>query len=79
MYFSWELPLLLLSRDKIHNRDPICNRGYRILRRGGSLKVCGICCKKRGITEEILLDFIPIGSMGDFVETAAVSDVHLMF
>ncbi|MHA1718853.1 MAG: DsrE/DsrF/TusD sulfur relay family protein [Promethearchaeota archaeon] len=46
---------------------------------GGEIVACGICCKSRGITKEILLDFVKIGSMGDLVEFAAQSDIQLMF
>jgi len=46
---------------------------------GGEVKACGICLKKRGLKKEHILDFIPVGSMGDLVESAAWADVHLTF
>ncbi len=46
---------------------------------GGKIIACGICCEKRGITTDILLDFVTIGSMGDLVEIATNSDIQLMF
>lgn len=46
---------------------------------GGEIKACGICLKTRGITKEILLDSVQIGSMGDLVEAAAESDVQMTF
>ena len=50
-----------------------------ILEEGGKIKTCGICCKKRGIKPDQLLDVAPIGSMGDLVESSAASDIQLTF
>jgi tRNA 2-thiouridine synthesizing protein D len=50
-----------------------------VVKQGGNVMCCGVCCSERGIKQEDLLEGVPIGSMANLVQWVVESDKFVSF
>ena len=50
-----------------------------VIKQGGVVKCCGVCCSERGLAQAEVLDGIQIASMRDLVQWVVESDKFVSF
>jgi len=70
-----ELPGLL-EQDKMPKIEEMLASA---IKQGAIVRLCGVCCGERGLTQEELVDGAQIGSMRNLVDWAANGDKVMFF
>lgn len=61
-------------------RMPNCGEMLKaVIAQGAEVRVCGVCAKERGITQDSLIEGAKIGSMRDLVNWVVASDRLVCF